>query len=163
MSIRVRKCLDSRYAGKRAGTVASRPQYDNYIFRQICIRGITHKEHTLAWAMFYGLWPTKTIDHINHNALDNRVANLREVTLSKNSRNRSMAAHNTSGVTGVSYVKQRGKWRATIKVSGKTRILAYTDCFQEAVAARKKAERELGYHPNFGVGLCPALVGCECD
>src|SRR6516225_11799534 len=40
--------------------------------------------HILIWALYYGEWPTKTIDHINGIRGDNRIKNLRDVSLSIN-------------------------------------------------------------------------------
>lgn len=46
-------------------------------------------------------------DHINQNPLDNRKANLRIVTNSKNLFNRGKNTNNTSGFKGVSWDKTR--------------------------------------------------------
>lgn len=106
--------------------------------------------HRVAWAMAYGRWPINQIDHINGDRSDNRLRNLREVTLVENSRNTKRPSTNTSGHIGVGYHKNVGKWFAHISVSRKMRHLGYFADKADAIAARLTAERELGFHPNHG-------------
>jgi len=69
--------------------------------------------HRLIWFYVTGSWPTHVMDHRNGNRADNRWSNLREATLSENSRNRSMLRKNKTGYKGV---RRRGKnvWIARI-------------------------------------------------
>ena len=67
--------------------------------------------------------PGMDVDHINGNPLDNRRANLRVCTRSENNGNLRRPRHNTSGFKGVCWEKWSGKWKATIKVKGKSRSL----------------------------------------
>lgn len=53
---------------------------------------------------------------------------------------------NTSGVKGVTWHKQKGKWKAFISFQGKYKHLGYFEFLDDAIAARKKAEKEL-YDP----------------
>ena len=55
------------------------------------------------------------IDHINHNGLDNRRINLRLCTCSQNHRNR-IPTKKTSKYKGVSWNKQKKRWRAFIYI-----------------------------------------------
>ncbi|MDP4226025.1 MAG: HNH endonuclease [Bacteroidota bacterium] len=64
-------------------------------------------------------------DHINGNTFDNRRENLRTVTNQQNQFNRQLRIDNKSGYTGVFWNKQRGKWRASIKVNYKTKHIGY--------------------------------------
>lgn len=57
---------------------------------------------------------------------------------------------NKSGVTGVSWYKRSGKWRAQIIVDGRALHLGLFDSFDEAVAVRKAANEKFGYHPDHG-------------
>src|SRR3990167_3661650 len=59
------------------------------------------------------LGTTEMIDHINHDALDNRKANLRVCTASQNQANRRMTKNNRSGFKGVT--RNKKKWQARIK------------------------------------------------
>ena len=74
------------------------------------------------------------VDHINRNPLDNRRANLRLATRGQNNANRSTQRNNTSGFRGVGWWKTRGKWRAIIKVNGRTRTIGV---FDDPIAAAK--------------------------
>jgi len=63
----------------------------------------TYAAHRVAWFLHHGAWPMGEIDHINGNAQDNRIANLRDVTHKENTRNMKRRSDNTSGITGISY------------------------------------------------------------
>lgn len=82
----------------------------------------------------------KIVDHINHRKYDNRKCNLREVTNQQNTMNQSLKSNNTSGVTGVDFIKNTSKWRARIKSNNKEIHLGVFDTFDDAVKARKEAE-----------------------
>ena len=82
------------------------------------------------------------VDHINHNPLDNRKSNLRICTQRQNVINSSKRSNNTSGVTGVSWNKVKGKWMSVIVVDGKTVFLGYFKDIKYATYARKQAEME---------------------
>ena len=53
----------------------------------------------------------KQVDHISGNTLDNRKANLREVSIQNNMKNLQKKNTNTSGIRGVSYDKKRNLWK----------------------------------------------------
>jgi hypothetical protein len=109
--------------------------------------------HRLAWFLNYGAWPIGVIDHENHNGRDNRIVNLRNVTHAVNLRNAKRSKANKSGVTGVYWNKKSGKWHVSIGGSDRGKSMIYLGQFsdiEEAKAARKKAEEELGYHKNHG-------------
>lgn len=96
----------------------------------------------------YIMQPSKgmTVDHINHNPLDNRRCNLRVCTQFQNNQNQR---HNTSGKVGVSYCKRDKLWVAHIKVNGKMINLGWFKDFDKAVECRLEAERK--YFPTEGV------------
>ena len=73
---------------------------------------------------------------------DNRKQNLRIATHSQNMRNVGIRKDNTSGVTGVDWMKNKHKWRARICVENKNIDLGYFDAFEDAVKARMGAEEE---------------------
>lgn len=105
--------------------------------------------HRVAWAIYYGEWPTDDIDHINQDPADNRIANLRDVARGDNQRNQRLRKTNKFGAHSVEQVGP-SKWRARIKVGEKTICLGRFDRLEDAVSARKAAEAEYGYHPNHG-------------
>jgi hypothetical protein len=73
---------------------------------------------------------------------DNRKANLRLVTVSQNGMNREIGTNNSSGIVGVSWHKQTGKWIARIQIDKKRINLGLFDNFDDAVEARKEAEQK---------------------
>lgn len=83
---------------------------------------------------------TDVVDHIGHNIIDNRKANLRICTQGENSRNHKISILNTSGQTGVTYDKNRNKWCASIVKDGVTKYLGRFNSYEDAVNKRKEAE-----------------------
>lgn len=112
--------------------------------------GYTISAHRVAWAIYYGKWPDGQIDHIDGNKGNNGIANLRDVSPRENCRNLPIGWNNKSGVTGVYLVKSSGKWCACITIDRKSRRIGMFASKEEAAAARKQAERSIGFHPNHG-------------
>jgi len=113
------------------------------------LSGKTYLAHRIIWKYVYGTEPP-CLDHINHKRADNRLVNLRAVTRSENCRNGGKSRKNTSGHLGVRWDKNRGLWVAAIKVNGREIHLGRFAEKLEAIVARKKAEREHGFHENHG-------------
>jgi len=80
----------------------------------------------------------KHTDHIDHNTLDNRRANIRIVTRNQNQHNRREK--------GYYWNKHAKKYAAQIRVDGIRRFLGYYNDPQEAHAAYLAAKRI--YHPS---------------
>ena len=85
------------------------------------------------------------VDHINRDKLDNRKSNLRIVDKSFNAVNTDIRLNNTSGVTGVSWFKPAGLWRAYINYQGNRIELGYYKKYEDAVVARLNAENKYYY------------------
>lgn len=119
--------------------------------RIIYLKGVRYRASHLAYILTHGKYPKGEIDHEDHDTMNDRAANLRDVPTAVNAVNKSLIRSNKSGVMGVNFTKQTGRWRAYIW-SGNIRVhLGYFATFNEAVTARKKAEVEYGYHPNHGM------------
>ena len=118
-----------------------------------------YRTHRVVWAIVHGEWPVGYIDHINGDRSDNRIANLRVVNASENRRNSAMPERNTSGCIGVTWNKQCGKWQAQMKIQKKPIYLGVYENFEEAVAARKAAEKQYGFHSNHGRAALAARGG----
>lgn len=130
--------------GQRAGHISNTGGY--------LVIGIDNKvmqAHRLAWLHYFGAWPTEQIDHINHNKLDNRISNLREVSQRQNLHNKSKSKANSSGNTGV-YKTNTGKWIARICVNRQQINLGTFSNFNDAVLARQNANKLHNFHSNHG-------------
>lgn len=136
-----------RYAGREAFTAVRNTGYKHG--RLDCR---AYQAHRVIWAMHHGSWPEGHIDHINHDPIDNRIANLRSVTLQENLRNTVRRKNNTSGCMGVSWFKGTQRWSAHIMVDRVKHHLGYFTELADAVAARKAAEKRFGFHKNHGIG-----------
>jgi hypothetical protein len=79
--------------------------------------------------------PGMHCDHINHNGLDNRKANLRLCTPQQNSFNQHPRFNSTSKYKGVSWSREARKWRADIKHNGRTIYIGYFEDEAEAAIA----------------------------
>lgn len=88
--------------------------------------------------------PEFTVDHINHDGLDNRRANIRLATTAENNRNKRMKRNKASGYKGVSYRLNRTKpWRAEISMNGKRIHIGYYETSTDAALAYDKKAKEL--------------------
>ena len=77
------------------------------------------------------------VDHINNNKLDNRPENLQIVTQRVNNSKDSIS---TSQYIGVSWEKSYNKWRAEIRINGRSKFLGR---FTQEIDAAKAYENEL--------------------
>ena len=78
-------------------------------------------------------------DHINHDGLDNRRANIRNCTLKQNNANSRSAKNASSKYKGVSWNKLRKKWAAYIKKDYKQ---LYLGLFENEIEAAKAYDRK---------------------
>ncbi len=142
---------NKRFAGKSAGHLH---KVRSGVRRRVAltVNGKTVRVYhaSVVWAWHNNEWPSSLVDHEDGNTLNDRIGNLRDVSSAKNSQNMRMHPGNKSGVTGVHWHKQRGKWVASIMANRKSRYLGVFDSLDEAIAIRKAEEVNLGFHPNHG-------------
>lgn len=118
-------------------------------YQHIQINKKIYRAHRLAWLYMNGEWPNQ-IDHADGNGLNNIFKNLSNVTHRVNHRNTRLRSTNKSGFCGVIFQKRDKNWRAQIKIDG---IMIHLGCFKEiddAIDARKKANKEYNFHENHG-------------
>lgn len=89
----------------------------------------------------------KMFDHIDLNPLNNRRDNLRAATYRENAQNGPLRKNNTSGVTGVSWSKDKNKWCVYIQINGKKTYLGSFVNKTEAIVTRLRAEQK--YYGQF--------------
>jgi len=127
------------------------PTANGYLQLRLTTNGRNYLAHRIIWTLVHGTIPAgMVIDHLNGRGSDNRLANLRLATFAENSKNTKRHKHNSSGVMGVRWVAIRKRWEATIKLNGQKTYLRRFHTFEEAVACRRAAEAQYGYHPNHG-------------
>ena len=118
------------------GQIAGSETDKGYI--RIEIYGKSYAAHKLAWFYIYGEWPN-LLDHKNQIKGDNRISNLRLATVQQNNRNRDAQINNMLGVKGVGIHNR--KYRARIRVNGTLIHLGSYRTIEEAVNARRNAEK----------------------
>ena len=90
----------------------------------------------------------KVADHINNNAIDNSLKNIREATISENCRNSKLRKNNTSGIKGISWDKKRKKWEVKLYVNYKKIHIGYFLSLEDAKEAISQARKK--FHGEFG-------------
>lgn len=117
-------------AGKRAGCLHTKDGY-----RYVQYNKKLYSEHRIIWELLNGEIPEGLcIDHINRDRSDNRIENLRLVTISENGFNR--------GAKGYHWNSSEKKWKAAIRLNGVTTHLGYFSSEDDARQAYLKAKNE---------------------
>ena len=135
----------TRRGGLKAGSVAGTKHANGYV--RIKCDGKSYMAHRLAWLYVHGQFPEKQIDHINGLREDNRLSNLRCVSRSENQRNRRLCKRSTSGIIGVRWHKQAGKWQAR---GINSLHLGLFNCKATAGYVARRWRKLNGFHDNHG-------------
>lgn len=104
--------------------------------------------------LILGLEPDdpREVDHINRNGLDNRRANLRVVTRPENRQNLGPRRGSSSRFRGVTWQRDKGKWRARVRWQGRSYSLGY---FADERAAAEAVSRWRAENMPFSVEALP--------
>ena len=145
------KIWNPQFAGKKAGTLARRKY--GYECITICLFNKNYQAHRLAWLYMLGDPLPIEIDHDNRDGTDNRWVNLMPSSSYSNTRNKSKYRNNTSGHTGVTFDRKRGKWRARCKLSGRYRHLGWHSSIDGAIKAVKDFREANGFSSGHGESL----------
>jgi hypothetical protein len=96
--------------------------------------------HRVAFALYYGRWPTPCCDHINCVKTDNRIVNLRECSAIANAHNAGIRRDNKTGVKGV---RRNGSgYTASVSING-AKHRKYFRRLEDAAAYAKQLREQL--------------------
>lgn len=112
-------------------------EHTAYGYRKAC--GGDRQRMVYIHQMILPLSDGTTPDHIDGDGLNNRRDNLRPATNIQQKCNRRTFKNNTSGIKGVSWSAQNGKWVAYIYLNGKKKSLGSFSDIEDAKAARSAA------------------------
>ncbi len=134
--------LVDRPNGAKHGDIAGSQDRNRYIRMEI--DKVKLAAHRVVWALHTGSWPPDDmqIDHINGIKTDNRPENLRLANNSENQCN-SKSRPGKSGLRGVDWSIQMGRWRAKIMKNKRTIHLGYFHDKHEAYSAYCLAASEI--------------------
>ncbi|MFA4103151.1 AP2/ERF family transcription factor [Serratia sp. IR-2025] len=119
------------------GSIVGVVDRDGYL--KAVVKGKTYLLHRLAWFYVHGSWPVGTIDHIDLDKQNNKIANLRDISFSCNLRNRKKRKNNKSGYKGVCWSNKGAGWRASICVNKKITYLGTFANKEDAALAYDRA------------------------
>lgn len=98
------------------GAVAGCLDAKGYVIVRLDGKG--YKAHRLAWLLYYGKWPSNSLDHINGIKNDNRISNLREASSQQNAQNRKVCNDSATGIKGLYRNPKSNGWRACVARGG---------------------------------------------
>jgi len=126
------------HVGKEVGSP------DGQGYRILMLDKCLLRTHRVAFAHYYGTWPTGFIDHINGNRSDNRISNLRDVSNAENLQNNLKPQRNsTTGLRGACVTKYPGVFAAEISANGVRHRLGMFRSPEAAHAAYLQAKQSL--------------------
>ena len=145
---------NARYSGKEAGTLSVNAAGYPRVFIRVLGKGYVASRLAFIWM---GEDLPKQVDHLDRDSTNNSWINLRCSTHRENMRNKSKSKNNTSGVTGVTWNTQAGKWKARVEVGNKEHFLGYFSKEDLDLAAMEVME--FRYEHGFSVGHGQAVAG----
>lgn len=130
-------------SGHQAAGTECRSQKGNGYF-QVEFQGRNYLVHRVVWLIATGEWPTRHIDHIDGNRTNNRLNNLRDVSVFLNLQNlKGARKDNRLGLLGVSTDTRTGKFFSRIVVKKELKYLGRYDTPEAAHDAYITAKRHL--------------------
>ena len=122
--------------GERAGSS------DKDGYTRICVDYKEYRSARLAFFYMNGEWPRGKVDHRDLDKTNDRWNNLRHASTSQNGANTTLRSDNKSGIKGVFYRRDLGKYRAAIQVNGKSIYLGLRNTKEEASALYAEAAKQ---------------------
>lgn len=100
-------------------------------------QGKFHRLHRVIWLMHCGTWPSMDLDHINGIRSDNRIGNLREVTMAQNCWNKASRPD-----AAVYWHATNKRWTVSMGLNGKLRHFGSFKDKADAEAVARQAIKE---------------------
>lgn len=148
------KTWTKRFAGSECGSPNSKHNKMAYLRFGIKLDGKVRLflVHRVIWALCTGSFPSKLIDHLDGDILNNQISNLRDVSNQDNLKNTEMYSHNSSGLTGVSWYDKWSTWfiQGGGVISGNHVYLGVSKSKFEAACIRRSWEMSNGYSERHG-------------
>lgn len=121
---------------------------NGYAIRRVTVNG--KKKTTLMHRLVMELAGNEScceVDHRDGNRSDNRLTNLRAATHQQNCWNQGVGKANKSGYKGVSWLRDRQKWYASIRIDGRSVNLGTYDKVEDAANAYDRVAAK--HHGSF--------------
>lgn len=128
-----------RLTGTQAGSFRENKNGEKRLV--IKLNGVAYFAHRLDWFIYYNEQP-KIIDHINGNTLDNRILNLRSVTVNENAKNHGKKLNKSGLPCGVRMLPS-GKYQSRISCDNKIITVGTFDSVEAANSAYISKRNEL--------------------
>jgi len=135
----------NRGTNQTKGRVAGWIRKDGY--RYLTVSKERFLAHRLIWFYMTGEWPENQVDHKDRCRSNNKWENLREATYSQNGANSAVRKDSISGIKGVAFHPQSGRWKARITSGSKPHYLGIFKTPDLAHQAYISAARK--YHGEF--------------
>lgn len=143
--LRWRDDVARMYTTKQSGTsVAGEPAGVKRIIKGrsdsivVLLRRKIYIVSRVIWEMVHGPIPEgMIIDHLDGNALNNKIENLACKTRGENMQNRKLDKRNNTGVPGVSYSESGGRPRYKARYQDENKKAVTKDFLSESTAKRK--------------------------
>jgi len=134
--------------GEIAGCIC---KFNGKKYRKIRILGKYYLAHRLAILWMTGSFPKNQGGHNDGDGTNNKWSNLCQETQSQNMKNTRLSSANTSGFCGVHRCSKTGRWVAEVRVERKKHSLGRFINKDDAIAARKSANKLHGFHAGHGL------------
>lgn len=128
-----------RMQGMEAGALC--PNHSRKLYCVIKIDRHAVKRGHLVFFIAHGRWPAPCLDHINGDSTDDRIANIREATVTQNAWNHKRRAKGSPLPMGVRTTSS-GRYQARLAVNKKMRHLGVFDTPEQAQTAYQLARKE---------------------
>jgi len=128
---------NTKYTGKRIKNITTNGYYAVSIrYNNLsCPVSI----HTIIWILNHGCYPDDMLDHKDNNRLNNLISNLRPADAYLNNLNTPPISNRQSQYKGVTFTKDKFKWRVKYSLNGKLNHVGYFVDELEAALAYNQA------------------------